>query len=274
MATMLEAGVYETPPQLGTVIFHSANQLGPEPGTCPTGGHKQSDKGTEKAHRIPKDAVSDYWARQGQNDSTSAMQVVIPGATQVQEKGIDTSIVLYLFESMNAWDCAVLFSDDADFVPLVWSLRRRGKRVLCVTTKQQQASPLAIAAQHAIPLSTDYALADRAAYEIVLPNGPLDQYIAHLLDDKLANRPESGVPPVRPVIKIQGAGITITHRLGRSVDTAIFAPVIKGTPIRFETSDTAIGLRTDDRHGWDVFEGVRRHWNLVEKAAWLPYLVP
>lgn len=46
------------------------------------------------------------------------------------EKGIDSSITVQLFETMDAWDKAYLISGDADFVPVVSSLRKRGKIVI------------------------------------------------------------------------------------------------------------------------------------------------
>ena len=46
------------------------------------------------------------------------------------EKGIDASLTVHLFDTMDTWDVAYLLSGDADFVPVVASLRRRGKIVI------------------------------------------------------------------------------------------------------------------------------------------------
>lgn len=46
------------------------------------------------------------------------------------EKGIDASLIVHLFDTMDSWDVAYLLSGDADFVPAVVSLRRRGKIVI------------------------------------------------------------------------------------------------------------------------------------------------
>ncbi len=46
------------------------------------------------------------------------------------EKGIDASLTVHLFDTMDSWDVAFLISGDADFVPAVASLRRRGKIVV------------------------------------------------------------------------------------------------------------------------------------------------
>lgn len=46
------------------------------------------------------------------------------------EKGVDASLIVHLFDTMDAWHTAYLLSGDADFAPAVASLRRRGKRVI------------------------------------------------------------------------------------------------------------------------------------------------
>src|SRR4030067_2340910 len=46
------------------------------------------------------------------------------------EKGIDASLTVHLFDTIDSWDTAYLLSGDADFVPTVASLRRRGKIVV------------------------------------------------------------------------------------------------------------------------------------------------
>lgn len=45
------------------------------------------------------------------------------------EKGIDTSLIVHLFDTADSWDVAHILSGDADFVPAVAALRRRGKIV-------------------------------------------------------------------------------------------------------------------------------------------------
>ena len=48
------------------------------------------------------------------------------------EKGVDSSLTVHLFDTMDSWDTAFLLSGDADFVPVVASLRRRGKIIIGV----------------------------------------------------------------------------------------------------------------------------------------------
>jgi hypothetical protein len=45
------------------------------------------------------------------------------------EKGVDASLIVHLFDTMDSWEKAYLLSGDADYVPAVASLRRRGKVV-------------------------------------------------------------------------------------------------------------------------------------------------
>jgi len=90
------------------------------------------------------------------------MLVEIPGAGSSGEKGMDTSIIVYLFETMDQWSSAVLFTNDTDFVPAVWSLRRKGKRVFCVASHIERSSPLVQSCQHFIEWNEEFLRADFA----------------------------------------------------------------------------------------------------------------
>ena len=163
---------------LGTVVFHSHNGLGREP-------YRFSMTG--KA-----DDVVTFWGRQGNNPNTSTMVVQIPGGPSARwnnaepfdedegpaEKGVDMSMAVYLYDTLDAWDTAVLFTNDTDFVPAVWSLRRRGKRVHCAAIAGKKLSPLAAACQHFIPLSLSFLEADRALFEMLQPEGALGSFLA------------------------------------------------------------------------------------------------
>lgn len=58
------------------------------------------------------------------------------------EKGVDTSIAIELFHYAidNVYDTAVLISDDADFVPAVEYIQRRGNRIIHAGFKDQAFS--------------------------------------------------------------------------------------------------------------------------------------
>lgn len=107
------------PPDLGAVIFHSGKALGR--GKCRLDGTK-----------TPR-----FWERQGSNPHYSCIAINIPGGHQDKheficrhckrsntepstvEKGIDTGITTYLFETMDRWNSVCVFTQDVDFMPPV-----------------------------------------------------------------------------------------------------------------------------------------------------------
>lgn len=111
-------------------IFYSSGRLGPS-----------------KA-RIDGEYLNNYTDRINSLEGVTARDVNIPGeqreAVKIRcekcghetvtewksEKGIDASLTVHLFDTMDSWDTAYLLSGDADFVPAVESLRRRGKIVI------------------------------------------------------------------------------------------------------------------------------------------------
>jgi len=100
----------DEPPSLGIVVFHSLKPLG------------------RVKWRLDQSETMSFWGRQATNPDTSAVVVEIPGeqqekqpyrcegcgregfATTTSEKGIDTAITAYLFESVDHWEAACLFS--------------------------------------------------------------------------------------------------------------------------------------------------------------------
>jgi uncharacterized LabA/DUF88 family protein len=48
----------------------------------------------------------------------------------ISEKGVDSSLIVHLFDTIDSWDTAFLLSGDADYVPAVATLRRKGKIVI------------------------------------------------------------------------------------------------------------------------------------------------
>jgi uncharacterized LabA/DUF88 family protein len=160
--------VYETldfgsAPHLGIVVFHSLRTLGRE----------------SSARISGNDKVDAFWARQAALPNTSCIVVDIPGdqqdtfhfecskckeANHVKsgtEKGVDTSIATYLFETVDRWDSVCIFTQDVDFVPPLLALRRRGRQVY-VSTEPTSALPTALvrAAQSFIPLDREFLASD------------------------------------------------------------------------------------------------------------------
>jgi len=58
------------------------------------------------------------------------------------EKGVDTLLITHLFDTIEFWDCAYLFSGDGDYCPAVKALRRRGKKVIVVGVEEQMKEEL------------------------------------------------------------------------------------------------------------------------------------
>ena len=100
---------------LGIVVFRSRKAVG------------------EAAYHMKEEAAQAFWARQAGNPNTSTVLVDVDGAPSGKDVGMDTAIVVYMFETAPRWEAVVLFTNDSDFVPAVWSLRRQGKRVFCAS---------------------------------------------------------------------------------------------------------------------------------------------
>jgi len=144
---------------LGIVIFRSRKAVG------------------EGAYQIKDEAVQVFWARQGGNPNSSTVLVDVDGAPSGKDVGMDTAIVVYLFETAARWDAVVLFSNDSDFVPAVWSLRRQGKRVFCSSHTADRVTPLVQACQNFYPWDTAFMKADWDMFLALQPGGPLDQFV-------------------------------------------------------------------------------------------------
>jgi len=113
----------------GIWVFYSGERIGPS------------------NERIVGDLLQKYIKRINSLEGVTAKDVNIPGEQRepikvkcnncghenvsefISEKGVDASITVHLFDTMDSWDTAFLLSGDADFVPAVASLRRRGKIV-------------------------------------------------------------------------------------------------------------------------------------------------
>jgi uncharacterized LabA/DUF88 family protein len=111
-------------------IFYSGKRIGPS------------------SERIEGDYLNNYINRVNSLKGVTAYDVNIPGEQREfltsrckncghenlveskSEKGIDASLTVHLFDTMDSWDVAYLLSGDADFVPVVASLRRRGKIII------------------------------------------------------------------------------------------------------------------------------------------------
>src|SRR5262249_30446118 len=115
-------------------VFYSSGKIGP------------------KEARISDEFLRNYINRINNLAGVTARDVNIPGEQREQretaivkcnkcgsddtmlewtsEKGVDASLIVHLFDTMDSWDVAHLLSGDADFIPAVASRRRRGKIVV------------------------------------------------------------------------------------------------------------------------------------------------
>jgi hypothetical protein len=86
------------------------------------------------------------------------------------EKGIDSALTVHMIDTMKSWDRAFLLSGDADFVPVVALLRRRGK--IITGAGFSNASSALIRECYDYRDLIDTFQDDIAAYAIFRENGP------------------------------------------------------------------------------------------------------
>lgn len=149
--------------KLGVIIFHSNKQLG------------------EKAFRLTGPETEAFWTRQGLNPDASTSLVVIPGATSAAEKGVDTAVTTYLYETVDHWQSCCIVSDDADFVPPVQALRRRGKIVFALVSGKRDDDALARATQRAYRIDGEFLHADFYLSTMYARGGRLDEMLSKQL---------------------------------------------------------------------------------------------
>ena len=170
----------QTPPALGIAIFHSSKAL------------------SRGATRLEGDDCRRFWARQAGNYDTSDMIIDIPAdqrevyefecskcaeknCTQVAgEKGVDSAMIVHMFETAASWQTLAIFSRDADFAPAVSALRRRGKQVFAVGEAGDQETALGRASQSFFTLPLDAVVQDFGAFLLCRSGGVLDQWRAEV----------------------------------------------------------------------------------------------
>jgi uncharacterized LabA/DUF88 family protein len=177
------------PSYSGVWVFYSGERIGPS------------------SERIEGEYLRNYIRRINSQEGVTARNVNIPGeqrepisiqcpicgeATNAEhrsEKGIDASLTVHLFDTMDSWDTAYLLSADADFVPAVTSLRRRGKTIVAAGFPDSASEALVRECYFYGDLSTLFIRQDFALYCIFREEG-----IAHRwLSDEI--QPESPTPP-------------------------------------------------------------------------------
>lgn len=105
------------------------------------------------------------------------------------EKGIDASLIVHLFDTMDYWETAYLLSGDADFVPAVAALRRRGKIVIGAGFSQV-SSALVRECYSYTNLVDRYFLTDIALYAAFREDGIIEQFLSNI-QPEVSNSPTS-----------------------------------------------------------------------------------
>ena len=157
-------------------IFYSGRRFGPKP------------------NRIEGQYLDDFVNRVNSLKGVTAYDVNIPGqqrepakyqcekcghegvAQWESEKGIDVSLTVHLFDTMESWDVAHLLSGDANYVPAVASLRRRGKIVTGVGF-DNPSSALVRECYEYVNLSEYFFSKDISAYLLFKPAGLLEKWL-------------------------------------------------------------------------------------------------
>lgn len=170
-------------------VFYSGRRFGPS------------------SHRIQNQYLDNYITRINSLKGVTAHDVNIPGrqrepasyecdqcghvgiAQWESEKGIDASLTVYLFDTMEAWDIAYLLSGDADFVPAVTSLRRRGKIVIGAGFSGA-SSALVRECYDYVDLCKSFLRDDFAAYEIFRKDGIVSKW---LTEEVVSQSKDSGL---------------------------------------------------------------------------------
>lgn len=177
-----------TSPPSSIWVFYSGDRIGPS-----------------KARVMDKD-LRKYIERINSLVGVTARNVNIPGEqreplsmqcehcgreTTVQsksEKGIDAALSVHLFDTMDAWDTAYLLSGDADFVPVVESLRRRGKIVIGAGFPKP-APALVRECYSYIDLRDAFVKDDIAVYKLLNTEGIVARWI-RTIEPEAAMEPE------------------------------------------------------------------------------------
>jgi uncharacterized LabA/DUF88 family protein len=164
-------------------VFHSGRRFGP------------------RDNRIQDEHLTRYIERINRLRGVTARDVDIPGTQREpvkyqcencghngtgqweSEKGIDTSVIVQLFDTMDAWNTAYLLSGDADFVPAVAALRRRGRKVIGAGFAEPSPALVRECYEY-VDLSRLFFREDVAAYQLFKPSGIAEKWLTDLIESQ------------------------------------------------------------------------------------------
>jgi hypothetical protein len=137
--------------------------------------------------------VVEFWARQGSAPFCSTEEVILPGSQEEllegtcskcdgpatfkekREKGVDTAITSFLWETSERWHSVGIVSGDADFVPPARSLKHRGKTVFCLVEPGSARRDLVQVCTSHLELDVRFLQQDLRSLEVLRKGGNLDQ---------------------------------------------------------------------------------------------------
>lgn len=232
----------------GIWVFYSGRRFGP------------------RENRIKENYLEDYIKRINSLRGVTARDVNIPsqqreittyrcekcgneGVSQSEsEKGIDASLTVHLFDTMDSWDTAYLLSGDADFVPAVASLRRRGKIVIGAGFPNVSAA-LVRECYDYVDLYQPFLREDVAAYAIFRPGGLAERW----LTDEV--RPKDEIPrPPDPLSSDAQLLVDWEGEVSYGQDPDMFTPTLKfGYKGLIDLSERTQFMRElRDKPGWNI----------------------
>lgn len=162
---------------IGTWVYYSDRMMG------------------RNAARISREELVKFAQRQNLLLGTSAVDVGIRGkqgesfrficercgetnATQSEsEKGIDSSLITHLFDTIDHWKTATIVSQDADYVPAVKALRRRGKLVFCAGFRNRASKDLIRECFEYKDIQHDFIATDLALFLLFKNDGLLNKFL-------------------------------------------------------------------------------------------------
>jgi len=181
-----------TESHMGIWIFYSGERIGPS------------------GERIDGKYLQEYIRRINTLQGVTAHNVNIPGeqrepssykcdqcghegvSESVSEKGIDSSLTVHLFDTMDSWDTAFLLSGDADFVPVIASLRRRGKIVIGVGFSNASEA-LVRECYHYINIVDLFLKQDILAYNLFKKDGVVQKWLCDEIKQDPAKSPSPNI---------------------------------------------------------------------------------
>jgi hypothetical protein len=147
------------------------------------------------AARLSPEELREFVKRQNRITGISAIPVDIPGdqgesfkftcsecgvdneAQTLSEKGIDSTLITHLFDTMEHWRTATIVSQDVDYCPAVRALRKRGKLVYGAGFIKRAGEALITECFGYKDLMSEYIQGDMSLFLLFQRGGRLSQLV-------------------------------------------------------------------------------------------------